>query len=275
MKSTLATKRRTVQRATQVLAVALVLASAFSLMWLAVHPLPLHLLDQCDNRRNPKPSATIVAVGVISGDTLIRSPVPRHSNPTIPLQLRRLTVHVENVLKGASIPATIDVYYFTWAGGFDGPRPLGFWSVGDRRIFWLRTDHGVLRTVCDGWDGCTEAVWSGAHPNYRPNPQKPLEYTLVDFHLTRGTGPVNKIAFATEVSVQEPVGTPGLEEYAIGKLKHLALTEQDEIKSSACGSLWIYTVDLVKPNINRDAKNAMHVANCRCNKKADGNVEYQ
>jgi len=84
---------------------------------------------------------------------------------------------------------------------------------------------------------------------------------------------VNKIAFATEVFGQEPVGFPGLEEYAIEKLKHLALTEEDEIKSSACESLWIYTVDLVKANIKQDAAHAMDAAYCQCSKKADGNVE--
>lgn len=83
---------------------------------------------------------------------------------------------------------------------------------------------------------------------------------------------MNKIAFATEVS-QEPVISPGLEEYAIEKLKHLALTEQDEIKSTACESLWVYTVDLVGPDIKQHAVIAMHDANCQCYKKSDGNVE--
>ena len=259
----------------QILATAILIATAFCLFRLAVQPLPLHLIDQCDNQRNPRPSASIIVVGVMTADSLVRNPVPMHSGPTTPLQRRRLTVQVENVLKGGPIPKRIEVYYFTWAGGFDGPRPLGFWNVGGRRIFWLRKDSGVLRTICDGWDGCTEGVWSGAHPDYRPDPQKPLEYALVDFHLTRGKGTVNKIAFATEVSWQEPVGTPGLEEYAIDKLRHLALTEQDEIKSAACESLWLYTVDLVKSNIKRDAENAMHVANCRCTTEAHGKTECQ
>jgi hypothetical protein len=104
MKSTLTTKRRTVQKATQVLAVAPVLATAFFLMWLAVQPLPLHLIDQCGNQRNPRPSASIIVVGVIEADTLVRRPIPMHSDPTYPLQLRRLTVRVENVLKGGSLP---------------------------------------------------------------------------------------------------------------------------------------------------------------------------
>lgn len=136
---------------------------------------------------------------------------------------------VENVLKGSKVPATITVYYFTWAGGFDGPRPLGMWDVGGRRIFFLRTDSGVLRTTCDRWDGCTEGVWSGAHPDYRHDPQKPIEYSLADLHLTRGENTLNKLRFAAEVDREEP-DLPGLQEYAIAKLRHLALTETDEIK---------------------------------------------
>jgi hypothetical protein len=184
-------------------------------------------------------------------------------------------VRVENVLKGAPIPQTIGVYYFTFAGGFDGNRPLGFWEAGDRRILWLRRDSGVLRTVCDGFDSCTEGVWSGAHPNYSPDPQKPIDYALVDLHLTRGEGAVNELGFTTEVFREESDRIPGLEAYAVRKLWHLALTEHGDVKASACMALWIYTVDIVQPATRRDAEDAMHPADCRCTRKPDGNVECQ
>ena len=198
-----------------------------------------------------------------------------HSDPKYPLQLRRLTVRVEHILKGAPVPEVVSVYYFTWAGGFNGPRPLGFWPVMSRRILWLRWDSGVLRTACDGWDGCTEGVWSGAHPHYKSDPQKPVDYALVDLHLTRGEGTLNEIGFATEVFREELDQVPGLQEYSVEKLRRLAQTEHGEVKSSACKSLWIYTVDLVRPVVKRDAEDAMHAASCCCTKKADGNVECQ
>jgi hypothetical protein len=197
------------------------------------------------------------------------------SDPSRALQLRKLTVRVENVLKGAPIPETITVYYFTWDGGFDGPRPLGFWRVGGRRILWLRRDSGVLRTACDGWDGCTEGVYSGAHPNYQSDPLKPVDYALVDLHLTRGEGTVNDISFATEVFREAPDQIPGLQAYSMEKLRRLALTERGDVKSSACMTLWIYTVDKVQPAIHRAADDAMKAANCRCKKKSDGNIECQ
>jgi len=175
----------------------LLAAVACYLLWLATGFLPPHLLDQCDSRGNSRDTAPIVVVGVLTSDTLALRPIPMHSDPKSLLQLRKLRVRVENVLKGAPISETIAVYYFTWAGAFDGPRPLGFWRVGDRRILWLRRDSGVLRTACDGWDGCTEGVWSGAHPDYRPDPRKPLDYALVDLHFTRGKGHVNEIGFVS------------------------------------------------------------------------------
>src|SRR5579863_3127425 len=241
--------------------VATLLAVAVCLTWLATPP--PHLKDHCDYERITVESAPIVVVGVLLSDILVRRPIPMRSDPKVPLQLRRLAVRVEHVLKGSNIPGAITVYYFTWAGGFDGPRPLGFWTVGGRRILWLRRDSGVLRTACDGWDGCTEGVWSGAHPLFRPDSQKPLEFALVDLHLTRGEGITNEIGFATEVFREEPDQIPGLQAYAVQKQRHLALTEHDDVKSSACFALWIYSVDKVQAAIHRDAEDAMQAANCR------------
>jgi hypothetical protein len=85
----------------------------------------------------PRESAPIIVVGVLVSDTLVRKPVPMRSDPKYPLQLRKLVVHVENVLRGGPISEKITVYYFGFAGGIDGPRPLGFWNVGCRRILWL------------------------------------------------------------------------------------------------------------------------------------------
>jgi hypothetical protein len=194
-----------------------------------------------------------------------------HSNPEYPLQLRRLTVRVENVLRGAPVPETIAVYYFTWAGGFDGPRPLGFWRLGGRRILWLRRDSGVLRTACDGWDYCTMSVQSGAHPGYRPDPRKRIDYAVADLILTRGDGAINEIEFANEVAWGVP--DQGLQGYVVEKLRHLALTEHGGVKASACKLLWVYTVDLVDDSVHRDAGNALRDADCRCKTKPDGNVE--
>jgi len=245
------------------------IAAAYLLCGPLVVPAAVKLVDQCGNSTRLE-SAPIVVVGVLTSDTLVRRPVPMHSDPTYPLQLRRLTVRVENILRGLPMPPEITVYYFALAAGFDGPRPLGLWRVGARRILGLRADSGLLRTACDGWDGCTQPLSSGAHPNYRPDPRKPLDYALVDLLFTRGYGPVNDIGFASGLNWEST--EPGLAVYAIEKLRHLALQERGEIKSSACETLWIYTIDSIPSNIvHQRASDALQSANCQCSQKPDGN----
>ncbi len=240
----------------------LVVAAASYVQRRRVWPSPPQLIDQCDNKDFSRDSAPIVIVGLLASDTLVRSPVPMRSDPKYPLQFRSLTVQVENVLKGAPLPDKITVYYFTWAGGFDGPQPLGLWKVGGRRVLWLRKDSGVLRTACDGWDGCTMSVQSGAHVNYRPGPEKPIEYALADLLLTRGEGTVDNMGFASEI--ERGVPDQGLQGYVVVKLRHLALSEHGDIKSAACKLLWIYTVDRIAPSIRQEADHALHIANCSC-----------
>ncbi len=245
----------------------LLVAAACALIWLPTGFLPPHLIDQCDSKGNPGDSASIVIVGVLVSDTLVLRPVPMHSNPEYPLQLRRLGVRVENVLKGDVSRGTVAVYYFTFAGGFEGPQPLGMWRVESRRILWLRRDAGVLRTACDGWDGCTRAVNSGAHPHFTVAPQEPIAYAVADILLTRGEGKVDNSRFAG--SVQR--GAPSPEDYLIGKYQHLALTEGSPVKTAACIQLWICAQDRGASQSSRNiAREAMCQADCGCITKPGG-----
>jgi hypothetical protein len=148
-----------------------------------------------------------------------------------------LELRVENSLRGEIADGTIVVYYFGFAGGFDGPRPLGFWSIAGRRIFWLRRDSGTLRTACDGFDYCTSRVGSGAHPHYKPDPNKPLGYALADICLTRG----ERIAdddFARQIDSGVPGTVP--EPYLFEKLQQLAATEVPVVRAVACRQLSYY-----------------------------------
>jgi hypothetical protein len=192
------------------------------------------LVDQCGDQSSTKSSAPIVLVGVIQSDTLVRRPVPMRSDPKYPLQLRKLLIAVENVLKGDVKGAMVEVYYFTFASGFNGPQPLGMWSVGNRRIFWVRRDAGVLRTTCDGWDGCTYGVYSGAHPHLNVDPRKPLDKALADIALTRGEGRTDEAKFAGAIDR----GGPSSEDYNIVAYRDLALSERFAIREAACIALW-------------------------------------
>ena len=191
-------------------------------------------------------SAPIVVVGSIELDTLVRLTRQQH----VDLQLRQLRVRVENVLRGDLVPGTTTVYYYTWAGAFDGPRPLGFWDMKGsghrafRRILWLRRDSGVLRTACDGWDECTMPAESGTNLDYKPDPGMPLGYALADIFFTRGNG-VTDAEFARQVEWGAPSTVPNA--YLFEKLQRLAAREVPIVREAACKQLSYYRQKCVEP----------------------------
>lgn len=186
--------------------------------------------------------APIVVVGVILSDTKGDKPVPSRRNGGYPMLLCRLTVRVENALRGTLTSGTHTVYYYHLGGAYSSPRPLGQWDGASRRIFWLRQDSGVLRTSCDGHDYCTIPVGSGSHPQYRPDPQKPLEYAVADILLTRGDG-ANDREFAKGFDYRGNIPEP----YFFEKLQRLAATEVSEVRTAACKELSYYHQPCVEP----------------------------
>jgi hypothetical protein len=177
------------------------------------------------------------------------------------MQLHRARVHVENVLKGANAERTIPVYYFAFAGGYDGPLPLSLAGESPRRVLWLRKDRGVYRTVCDG-QNCTVPIMSGAHPSYKPAPGESPDQVLIDLILTRGEGPVDNHQFAKGLG--RGLRGQGLQGYAIEKLIHLALTESSEVKYAACQLLWSNSIDQPDDRLRRRAEDSVRAAGCTC-----------
>jgi len=228
-------------------------------------------LTEYDEKSNQQArSAPLVVVGVIDSDKPIGVPRPSRTDPQYPMQLRQAKVRIENVLRGSLRDKTAFVYYFAFAGGFNGPRPLGFWNPPSRRVFWLRRDGGVFRMACDGWDGCTMPVESGAHSRYQPDLSKTIDYALTDLLLTRGEGEIDDRRFASEIEWGVP--DQGLQGHVIEKLEHLALTEPPAIKAAACVQLWIYTKDRIGNDLRRQAESSLAAAHCACTMKPDGNV---
>jgi hypothetical protein len=210
-------------------------------------------------------AAPLVVVGVVEADESLGTPVlsPSHS----PLQLHRVTVHVENILKGAVPERSFPVYYFTFANLNVGFRVLIFHRDPVRRVLWLRKDGGVYRTACD-WQNCTAWIASGAHPGYRPDPDASLDQALVDLTLTRGEGPVDNDEFAKELD--QFVGRAGLEGYTIEKLRHLALTESSEVKIKACTDLWMYGHEKIDVRLRDKANDSLRLAGCNCRDRGLG-----
>jgi hypothetical protein len=218
-------------------------------------------------------SAPLVVVGVADADAIVGDLVPSRSDPTYPMLLHRVRVRVENVLKGSLNERTIEVYYFGFAGGLNGPRPLDFGLAASRRILWLRTDNGTFRMSCDGWDSCTMFVESGAHPGYTADQRKPFDYALADILLTRGQGKIDEPRFAYEIEAGPGYG--GAEPYAIEKLKFLAMVEGPAVRASACDLLWIYTRPGFDDRVFEEATASLQTAHCHCVVKPDGNEVCQ
>ena len=216
-----------------------------------------HLRPYDERTSNSWPTAPLVVVGVAEGDALIGRPVPAEHS----LQLHRVTVHVENVLRGTVPEHTITLYYFTLANLNFGGRFLIFHQDPTRRVFWVRKDGGVYRTACD-WHNCTVRIESGAHPGYRPDPNASMDQTLTELSLTRGEGPVNDHRFAQEMGYI--VGRAGLDGYTIEKLRHLVLTESSEVKYAACKELWGYTEGEPDKHLSERARDSVAAAGCRC-----------
>ena len=207
-------------------------------------------------------SAPLVIVGIAEGDRIVGPAFPSRRDPSYPMLMHRVRVHIENTLRGRIDQPQIDVYYFAFGGGFEGPRPLGFGKEPSRRILWIRRDSGVYRMACDGWDGCTMFVWSGAHPGYSAATEKPLGYAIADIILTRGEGPIDKVRFATGVLWGVP--DRGVQGHVIEKLSVLVRTETADIKDSACQILWIYGQDQIAQQLQQAARDAGRASNCNC-----------
>ena len=186
-------------------------------------------------------SAPIVIVGTIAEDRPAASPSKSHWEAQVEFQLHRLQLHVENVLRGGLKPdTTVPIYYFMFHSTIDGPPPLGHWKLGDRRIFYIRRDAGVLRLACDGWNYCTIPVVTGAHPGFKPNLREPLDAALAEIFLTKGKG-VSDADFADAVGRYSQTipreGDSLARQYALPKLRLLAASTNPDIHRSACYEL--------------------------------------
>jgi hypothetical protein len=205
-------------------------------------------------------AAPLVVVGLAENDEEIGGPTPKREDPGDTMQLHRVTVHVENVLKGAVPQRTISVYYFAFVGVYYGATPLIFGKEPSRRFLWLRKDKGQYRMACDGCN-CTAPIMSGAHPGFKMTPGEPIERAMTDLLLTRGEGPVDDRQFAQEIERGAPDRS---DSHVIEKLRHLALTESPEVKYAACRYLFNYTRGGPDDNIHERAVAALTAAKCTC-----------
>jgi hypothetical protein len=180
-------------------------------------------------------SAPIIIVGQILKHVYVGHPYPSRWDPNMPMQLCKVTVRVENVLRGDVHETIIPIYYLIGTRlmghalmGMEGRG--GKWRIGDRAIFFLQWDSGVLRTIYDTWAFATPPVLTGAHPNYKPQPNEPISDSIIDILLDRGQGCDDKqMALAISTFHADNYDLA----YTVRKLRQIALRETPMVQEAA------------------------------------------
>ena len=106
----------------------------------------------------------------------------------------------------------------------------GTWRIGDREMFFLRREHGYLRTICDFRQFCVLPVLSGSHVGWKADSSaQTLPYRVVDLLLSRGTDCDDKqFANAIERSANSfPL------EYVLPSLRVLSRDRSPEVREAA------------------------------------------
>lgn len=183
-------------------------------------------------------SAPVILVAQLVKDDAVGQSHPSRWSPDQPMQLYRITVHVENVLRGNVQSGLIRIYYLIDIRASEGPPRMGMmghggnWRVGDRITFFLRWDSGVLRTWFDTFAVGTIPVLTGPHPNYTPRLGESVEDSVVDILLDRGRGCDNtQWAHAILVSTSKAYNFDLA--YTVRKLRQIAASYVTEVRRAA------------------------------------------
>jgi hypothetical protein len=157
------------------------------------------------------------------------------------LSLFRVKVAVENVLRGGIKQHELDIYYYSHAGSLGGTPGIGMygvsglWGQGDRELFYLKKVDDVFRTYCDIFAPCVTTIFSGAHPNFKLDPDKSANDSLVNLLLTRGEGSTDQEMIKAVLSKSPSFLSP---EHAILKWQEIAEHDASPtVRRAACEQL--------------------------------------
>jgi hypothetical protein len=118
-----------------------------------------------DRRLRLEGGAPVIVLGHVLQVDEIGQPQQSSREPRIGTQLTRITIGVEEVIKGNVKLNQIEFYYFTFspaASEVDLGVPRYLPDVGQRRIYFLKPSYGSYRSVGDVTD-YTLRVSSGSH----------------------------------------------------------------------------------------------------------------
>jgi len=134
-------------------------------------------------------TAPNVVVGVVTSVAVIGEPQPARRDQKLLVQLTKVDIQVENVLRGDVPRAPAHFYFFGYSDknpGYGGP-PLYRVSIGDRRVFFLVREMGELRSAADVFD-YTLFVASGSHKDLPFGKDTPLGDVIAEVLLSLGDG---------------------------------------------------------------------------------------
>lgn len=151
-------------------------------------PLPPHFTAFAPGR------VPVILVGEALQDAQTAAAPQRSEWDGRPVQLWKVRVRVEQVLQGDMPSKEADIFYFADMGTFESSdRPLrGGIYAGHSEIFFLQSDRGRFRTVCDGWRNCVLWVRTGSHFNFKIDPRLSIEDLIVRLLLSRGDHTTDK-----------------------------------------------------------------------------------
>ena len=135
-------------------------------------------------------SIPIIVVAKIGPNaiTVVGRPFTVRLLPGDPLALFEARARIENALKGGAPVGDTNFFYIGQAIPH-GPPGIGFYgSRLFREILLLRREHGQLRTATDITADAQAAVYSGAHPGFKPRVGEPVPEQMIDLLLTPGVG---------------------------------------------------------------------------------------
>jgi len=195
-------------------------------------------LDSFSHTRRLIKEAPIVVVASIHSSSPVGQSFVLGDSRAYPVQLQRISVSVENVLRGSISTGSTEIFCFSYKQGsatIDG-KNIEYGGASGRRVYFLDRDRNELRCFVDVYESSIP-VYTGRHSIAEQQPAN-IEDIIAAMLLTIGEGPdVSKLSHSgmmdgVHLSNQIVGRTP-----TIRLLKPLSNHANEEVRRQACLAL--------------------------------------
>jgi hypothetical protein len=189
------------------------------------YPHPLGIVDRAER-------SSLVLVGVVQSETTVRGGRYAEGPDSMPLELRRVGVHVEGIIKGQYEDRDLSFVYYHATGPWDGPAP-NLLVPGERAIFYLISDSGTLRATNDAYSSHTEIV-TGRHETQPATESDRVREMIARLLLLPGDG-VDIGKYVASLYVERAAALEVVSEAQTADLLRLLLRNSNgQIRGRAC-----------------------------------------